>query len=367
MLERFGTNKVDRSNTGAINGRPVTAAAPVFEPRVVGKRVSEVEPEKVEWLWPGRVPYGKLTLLCGDPGLGKSFATLDIAARLSSGTPWPDAREKAIEPGNTVILSAEDGLADTIRPRLDAAHAEVARIHCVQGVEHSSNGEIAHLDLSEDLRSLERYIQEQQARLCIIDPISAYLCDRNSHNNSDIRGVLGPLASLAERQACAVIAVTHLNKCTAMAAMYRSIGSVAFVAQARMVWAVCRDPHDPDLRLLLPLKSNLTKDAPSLAFRLVDSDTPEIAMVAWSEGPADVDVNDVLGSSEVKNRKQCDEAVDWLQTRLSDGPVDVAELKEAARTCGVAWRTLERAKKTLRVESFRTDFGSAGNHRWRLS
>jgi archaellum biogenesis ATPase FlaH len=182
-----------------------------IRPQIVSRRLSEVEPEELDWLWLERVPLGKLTLLAGDPGLGKSFLTLDMAARVSRGEPWPDDPATLQPVGSVILFSAEDDLADTIRPRLDKADADVSRIMAVEGVqwsdaEHDESG-VRHFSLENDLPRLEELITENPGtRLVVIDPISAFCGRTDSHKNSEVRALLSPLAQLASKHSVAVVA-----------------------------------------------------------------------------------------------------------------------------------------------------------------
>ncbi|MGD2109736.1 MAG: AAA family ATPase [Phycisphaerae bacterium] len=333
--------------------------APAFRPTVIRRRLSDVTPEDVSWLWPGRFPYGKLSLIVGDPGLGKSFLTLDIAARLSCGTPWPDLRDARIETTNTVILSAEDDPADTIRPRLDAAEADVTRIHVVEAVQRNEDGDRAYFNLDLDLKPLEDCIVATNARLVVIDPVSAYLGDRDSHSNADIRGLLAPLSDLAARRRCAVVAVTHMNKSGASRALYRAMGSLAFTAAARIAWLVAKDNDNPARRLLLPIKSNLIEDPSGIAFEIADG------RVCWFPERIDLDADSVLAVS-TEDRTECAEAADWLTELLAVGPMPVNEIQQAAKADCHAWRTVERAKKLLKIRSSREGFGSGSRYVWQL-
>ncbi len=330
-----------------------------FEPHVISTRLADVQPEAVSWLWPDRIPYGKLTLLVGDPGVGKSFLTLDLAARLSTGIPWPDLRDAPIEPGNTVILSAEDDPADTIRPRLDAAGADVARIHAIRGVQRTPKGQPAYFCLDNDLGPLERCIGDTGARLCIIDPVSAYLGERDSHSNSAIRGLLAPLSDVAARNGCAVVAVTHLNKSGVARALYRAMGSLAFCAAARTAWLVARDKDDERRRLLLPLKSNLIENPSGLAFQIIDG------VLQWFPERVDIDPDSVL-ASDGADRTERQAAEDWLTELLAAGPMAVREIQKAAQADCHSWRTVERAKRSLGLRVFREGFGSGGRFTWSL-
>ncbi len=326
--------------------------------------LADVRPEGVKWLWPGRVALGKITLLAGDPGLGKSFVTLDMAARVSTGAAWPDGAE-AGPPGGAVLLSAEDDVADTIRPRLDAAAADVARVVALQAVrapdpETGGTRELP-FTLSADLPALEEAVEKTPScRLVVIDPISAYLgggAHFDSHRNSDVRAVLAPLAALAARRGVAVVVVTHLRKGEGPA-MYRAMGSLAFVAAARAAWAVARDRDDPAgrRRLFLPVKNNLSLEQTGLAFELRPAG--DVAVVTWEAGAVEVSADEALGPPPRRapgpKAERRDEAAEWLRAALAGGPRLVAELAEEAREAmGFSAPTLRRARKVLGVMAFR--------------
>ncbi len=332
--------------------------------------LDEVQPERVNWLWPGKIARGKLTVLAGDPGLGKSFVTLDIAARLTSGLAWPDAPGTPIEPGGVVLLGAEDGIADTIRPRLDAAGADVSRIVAIEAV-HSvnANGNKAGraFDLTSDIRALETAIRAiDNCKLVIIDPISAYLGETDSHKNGEIRGLLAPLATLADKHGVAILAVTHLNKNTGGAAIYRTMGSLAFTAAARAAWIVTKDNDDPDRRLLLPIKNNISADTGGLAYRLEPGEGG-LPIIAWEPDTVNLSADSVLGQHTSNSiNGALEEAKQWLLDVLSDGPVPARDVKESAQRDGVASRTLSRAKQVLGVSSTREGYSSSGRWLWAM-
>jgi RecA-family ATPase len=156
-------------------------------------RLADVRPEPVTWLWPGRVAAGKLALLVGDPGLGKSWISLDVDARLSAGLPWPDGGSPSA--GSVLLLSAEDGVADTIRPRLDTLGADVTQVHHLAVLRTGERDRAVQLT---DVAALELAIHRIHARLLIIDPISAYLGSTDSHRDAEVRGLIAPLPALAE-------------------------------------------------------------------------------------------------------------------------------------------------------------------------
>src|SRR5262249_6948625 len=210
-----------------------------------------------------------------EPGVGKSFVSVDLTARLTVSARWPDG---GLAPrGKAILLTAEDGLADTIRPRLDALGADAASVTALQGIRQ--RGKDRPFVLDSDLEQLRRAIDQTGADLVVVDPLSAYLGGADSFKDADVRRVLGPLAGLAEQTGVAVLAVLHLTKDSQRIGMYRVQGSIAFVAAARLVLAVTRDRDDEGRRLLLPLKNNLTTPAEGLAFSVDDG------RVVWEADP----------------------------------------------------------------------------------
>jgi putative DNA primase/helicase len=337
------------------------AAGPVF------RRLSEVTPENLQWLWPGRFPLGKLTLIAGDPGLGKSFLTMDFAARVSSGADWPGAAGAPQPPGSVILFSAEDDLADTIRPRLDAAGADVARIHAVQGIEFGSSPDVPPLlrafSLTSDLPQLEQVVAAAGgARLIVIDPISAFCNGADAHRDGDVRAMLAPLADLASRHRVAVVAVTHLTKSGRRKALYRAMGSLAFTAAARSVWLVIKDPANPARRLLLPAKHNLATEPVGMAFRIEDS------RVVWEPEPVPLSADDALAAEaaglDATTAEQ--EAIDLLSTMLRYDPIPAQEARALARRNGISEWALRRAKVRLKIQSRRKGFGNGSRVFWAL-
>ena len=259
-------------------------------------RLSDIQSEPISWLWQGRIALGKLTLIVGDPGLGKSLLTATLAAIVSKGYSFPVDNTKA-PMGDVVLLSAEDDAADTIKPRLEAAEADCARIHilkAVQEVDDAGKQTERMFSLKNDIAILEKLLPSiPDCCLLIIDPISAYLNDTDSHNNSDIRGLLAPLAALATRYKIAIIAVSHLNKGSGGNALYRAMGSLAFVAAARAAYVVTKDEHNPQRRLFLPVKNNLAQDTTGLAYTVVTAPNGAPVM-AWEPDPIVITADEAL-------------------------------------------------------------------------
>lgn len=333
-------------------------------------RLSDVKPEPVAWLWPGRIALGKLTLIAGDPGLGKSFLTLDMAARVSTGAGWPDRRGESFAPGGVVLLSAEDGVADTIRPRLDAAGADVSRIVALEAVravgDHGRESARA-FDLSRDLPAMESAIRSVEGcRLVVIDPVTAYLGGVDSHKNAEIRGLLAPLGAIAERHRVAVVAVTHLNKSGGGPAIYRAMGSLAFAAAARAAWVVSKDKDDPRRRLLLPIKNNIAPDTGGLAYRIEPLGVDGCPAVAWESDAVNVSADDALAGDRDGSggRTERDDAAEWLADLLAHGPRPARDVERDARDAGYSLATLRRAKAHIQVASRKPAFG--GPWEWTL-
>jgi hypothetical protein len=244
--------------------RPGTIEPPARTSKLIVESFDRIEPKRLEWLWPARIPLGKLTILAGDPGLGKSLITLDLAARLSTSGLMPDGAQGPV--GDTIFLSAEDDPSDTIRPRLDAAGADVKRIHFVQGVGvESGQGNEKWINLQTDLRLLEDLVKGVRPAMVVIDPISAYMGEADAYSNAQVRRVLGPLSAMAQRHGVAVVAINHLRKAQGDP-LTRVAMSIAFTAAARAVWGVQKDPKHEGQCLVFPIKANLGGPMESIAF-----------------------------------------------------------------------------------------------------
>src|SRR5215211_3368779 len=229
----------------------------------VGRSLADVRPERVEWLWPRRVPRGKITVLEGDPDNGKSVLTTDLAARVTAGKRLPDGTPT--EAAGVVIVSAEDGAADTVRPRFDAAGGDPTRARLL--------GDEEPFVIPDDIPRLERAVEQIGAALVVIDPIMAFLSgDVNSNRDQDVRRALTPLKQMAERTGAAVILVRHLNKTPGGNPLYRGGGSIGIIGAARSGMIVGRHPDNDELRVLAGQKNNLSLAPESLAYRIETAD-----------------------------------------------------------------------------------------------
>ncbi|HTX94343.1 MAG TPA: AAA family ATPase [Mycobacterium sp.] len=329
-------------------------------PPVVLTRLADVEPERVSWLWPGRIPLGKLVTLDGDPGLGKSTLALSIAAPVTTGGEWPDGA-LCEHPGGVLLLSAEDGLADTIRPRLDAAGADVSKVHAVQGVPIDDKGTLRSPTIA-DITALEAAIRNTDARLLVIDVLMAYLpTGTDSHKDQDIRSTLSRLAAMADRTNCAVLMIRHLTKASGRDPIYRGGGSIGIVGAARAGLLVASDPDDNDRRVLASVKSNLGPVPESLAYRLIDSPEHGCARVQW-DGKTDHTAHTLLTepTSEVEGENPAKEFIkDYLGSH--GGEASAADVLKEGRTAGFNDQELKDARRRCRKPKIRSRKASFGN------
>jgi hypothetical protein len=317
-------------------------------------RADEVEIRRVEWLWPERLARGKLTIITGDPNVGKSQISLDVAARLSRAAPWPDGSPGAS--GSTLVLSAEDATSDTVVPRLMAAGADLARVGVLNAARDGDRS--IPFNLQHHLEALGRKVAELgDVALVIIDPITAYMGKIDSHRATDVRAVLEPLAAFAEEHGVAVLAVSHPTKATQSKALYSITGSLAYVAAARMVLLAAQEPES-DRRLLLGVKNNLGPLPPGLGFdveRTLVGEGVVTSRVAWDGRPVTTTADEAMTTPDRGGKLT--EAVDFLREELACGPRPQKQLEERAEGEGISPITLRRAKKSLRIESTRIGFG----------
>jgi RecA-family ATPase len=352
------------------------AKGPANGASLIVQCAADVTPEPVEWLWPGRVALGKLALIGGEPGLGKSQVSIAMVAAVTTGGEWPCGEGHAPQ-GNVVILSAEDGLADTIVPRLMAAGADRDRVQVVSAVK-DVNG-LRGFNLTADLKQLEQTIAEvRDVRLVVIDPISSYLGPKvDSHVNAAVRSVLEPVSEMAARLGIAIVAITHQPKSTGTAAIHRFTGSIAFVAAARSAYLVISDPEDKNRRLLLPVKNNLAPVGKGLAFRLEQRlvDDPAKGIVAssvvWETEPVTTTADQALKAVDDQGAVSGagSEAEELLRDMLASGPVAMKDIQAEAREAGLSWATVRRAKDRVGVVAERKShgFGGKGEWLWRLT
>lgn len=324
---------------------------------VVEKRLSDVAPETVLWLWRGRVPFGKITVLDGDPGLGKSTITLDVAARLTRGDLMPDQTMGDRDgPRSVLLMTVEDGLADTIRPRLEALGADLTRVYALEEVP-GEDGKAEMPAIPRDLAIIEERIRARDVGLVIIDPLIAFLGDSqqtNSWKDQDVRRALGPFAHMLERTGCATLLIRHLNKGSGGNPVYRGGGSIGIIGAARSGLMVAKDQDDDTgaRRILVPTKANLSAPAKALAYHMEQADNGSVKVV-W-EGETEHTALGLLAEPlPEEERSALAEAIDFLKDELYGNPVLTEEIKRRAKTGGISERTLARARRKLNVKSER--------------
>lgn len=299
--------------------------------------MADVESKEVNFLWYPYIPFGKLTIVQGDPGEGKTTAVLQIAAILTKGEKLPED-EKEREPIHVIYQTAEDGLADTIKPRLEAAGADCSKVHVI---DESEQG-LSMLD-----ERIERALKETGAKMLILDPMQAYLGAKvDMHRANEIRPVMKHIGDIADQYGCAVILIGHMNKASGSKSTYRGLGSIDFQATARSVLIVGRIKNDPTCRVIAHDKSSLAPEGRSIAFRL------DKEKGFYWEGATDVSVDELLSGEQ--GPAKLEEAKAFLSRYLADGPKASNEVLEAAKTEGIKSRTLFTAKKESNITSVRT-------------
>jgi hypothetical protein len=357
------------------DGSPAPGPSDPSAGTLITRRLDEIEARPVRWLWPKRIPRGKLTIFAGHPGLGKSQTTASLAAIVSNGGKWPLDRTSC-EPASVIFLTAEDDASDTLRPRLEAAGADLSRVHLIESVVIGNTGAGAQqkriFSLEKDVPALDRKLTEiANVAVAIIDPISAYLGDVDSHINAEVRGLLMPLRELAAEREVAIIGVSHLNKAAATEALLRISGSLAFVAAARASYLVTTDPADKTRRLLLPLKCNLAPEMAGLAYKIEGAivQSPngpvETSRVMWDSAPVKITADEAMQAGTAKHASALAEAKDWLQHKLAEGPLPAREVSAAGAAVGISPKTLQRAREALGIV-IKKGSGPKGIWRWRL-
>jgi hypothetical protein len=359
------------------------------EPRLVTRTMHEYAPEPMRWIWPGRIAEGKLTLIAGDPGLGKSFLTIDLAARLSRGASMPDGTigqrrfNGEPRPCDTIFLSAEDDPGSTILPRLHAAGADLSRIHFAEAVARTPGEHDPTVCLDRDIDAIFNRVRSSSAiSMIVIDPLSAYLGDVGENRNAEVRGMLQRLAAYAASYRVAIVAVTHLNKKGGDRAIYRAMGSLAFVAAARAVHLVCRHPDDEDARLFMEAKNNISTPNPTLSYRLtpttlegmrpmgaLDTDDPSrwtihTARLDWDDAPCAYTSESFDSAEATEQADALEEACAWLLATLRAAPeraMATNAVKECAERDGLSWGAVRRAKRRTGVTASK---GNSANAAW---
>jgi archaellum biogenesis ATPase FlaH len=317
------------------------------------RTMAQVTAARLKWLWPGRIPMGKLTIIDGDPGLGKSLVTIDIGARLTRGDPMPNESLGTLgrQPTGVVYLAMEDDPEDTIRPRFDVAGADPERVVLLEAITDEKNERGVTIA---DIWAIEEAIRRVDARLVVIDPLMGYLpSDTKSFIDQEIRAALSPLVRMAARLKVAVVGVRHLNKSGGKNPLYRGGGSIGLIGAARAALMVLADPDDVNghRRFLAPTKSNLGPTVVGLAYHIeafyhdgVSEMMPRIQWEGFSTQTAERLLED---EDDIERRSELQEATDFLELELAKGPVASKDLQRSAKDIGISIATLRRACRKL--------------------
>lgn len=300
--------------------------------------MEDVVSKEVEWLWYPYIPYGKITIVEGDPGEGKTTLVLKLAAALSRGLPLPCDDDKEYEPIHIIYQTAEDGIEDTIKPRLEKAGADCSMIRVIDETDKE-------LSMTDD--RLEQAIIETGARLIILDPIQAYIgATVDMHRANEIRPVLKHLGIIAEKHNCAIILIGHMNKASGSKSTYRGLGSIDIQATARSVLLVARLRDKPNIRIMAHDKSSLAPAGDAIGFEM----TEDNGMVCI--GPYDITIDELLSGNEGKGKKKLDIAENFIKEYFGSNKVIPSNeiMMEAAKR-SIKRNTLLSAKKKLGITS----------------
>jgi putative DNA primase/helicase len=308
--------------------------------------------KQVDWLWTNHLARGKLTMLCGDSTLGKSQISISLTAVLTKTGVWPDG--DSAPSGSVIILSAEDATDDTVVPRLAAAGADAARVHCLKCVR--VEGKPQSFNIQTNMNLVAQKVREVgDAALVIIDPVTAYLgSEIDSHRTTEVRAALMPLEQLAKDLNVAVLAIAHPPKTPSTKALNYIAGSGAFTHAPRLTFLVIEDPELPSRTLLLAVKNNLGRKADGLGYSIVSrtvgpNESILSSYIHWDDRPVYMTANEALAAhAEKKKAKASGEAEDFLREKMQPGQNYAAsEIKREAADAGIAGRTLDRASKSL--------------------
>ncbi len=330
--------------------------------------MSEAMFAELEWLWPEKIAAGKLTMLVGDPGIGKSLVALDVAARVSTGRPWPDepAETQDRAPGGVLLLAETDDSADTLQPRLEALGADLERVVLLRSFVRAGAEPVAvPFSIAGSLTMLEACIRKvPDCRLVILDPLSVYL------NGNRLRTapaeLIANLIETAVKLDVAILVVSHVSRSAHGLFNYRSPANYSFAAAARTIWSIYADREQANRRLFAPMKNNVGRDTHGLAFRIEVCEEHDAPHIVWENTPLEIAVEKTMLASSVRAIQntyaaQREFASNWLRNQLLAGERLAREIVAAARLEKIAEKSLRRA---LREIGGTTQKGPSGHYVW---
>lgn len=320
------------------------------EERVHIINVSEVEAKPIRWLWHNVFPIGKVSLLVGDGGAGKSYFANYMASRITTGRDWIDPEER--QPvGKVIIITTEDGVADTIKARATLMGTEQEKLLIIDGAREGLSEDVISLSLGKNIDQIDKaIIKIKDVRLLVFDPITEFIGNIDDHRAAPTRTALAPLASLAEKHNIAILIISHLNKDDAKKLIYRTTGSQSYVNMARAVWAIAEDEETEDRRFLMPVKQNLSKKPPAFAFSINNG-----SGIVFEKEPVKIVADEVFGTEDQRfERSEIEEAKTFLLEALEPGSVKANAIFKDAHQAGISERTLKRAKAVLNIISYKT-------------
>jgi hypothetical protein len=334
------------------------------KPLALARTLADVTARPIEWLWKLWIPLGAITLLDGDPGLGKSTITLDLAARVSRGWGMPDGKTSAGPPAGVLLLGAEDNLEYTTRPRLDAASADVSRVHALEAIQ-TAEGERPPV-LPYDLALVEGLIAERGIRLVVVDPFMAFLdADLDAHRDQDVRRCMHRLKLLAEKCNVAILLIRHLNKLIGGPALYRGGGSIGITGAVRSALLVGKNPSEEQQCVLAPVKCNLAAKPKSLLYAVETEG--ETSRIGWL-GETDLQADDVLvhpgGRKRPTTAEQCAAAI---RDFLADGPKESEGMNAWLSQHGYSTWAIKAGRRLAGVTVRRVGFGPGSKFMAELS
>ena len=314
----------------------VTMKVPEKEELVPMLCYEDIEQTSVEWLWFPYLPFGKLTIIQGNPGEGKTYFAMMLTAACTNRKTFPNMEE--IEPFNVIYQTAEDGMGDTIKPRLVEAGADLSRVMVIDDTEEA-------LTLSDD--RIEKAIRQNQVRLLIIDPVQAFIgADVDMNRANEVRPVFRKLGMIAEKTGCAIVLIGHLNKSSGTQSTYRGLGSIDIMAAVRSLLFIGKVKKDPTTRVLIHEKSSLAPPGETMAFKLGDEEG-----FRWV-GAYEISADDLLDGKEGKpTETKLQRGTKLIYELLADGnAVTIRELDEKAKAQGISQRTMREARSRMKEE-----------------